>query len=294
MRQEAGQYCLGIQLIFLIILIFPNYSELKNSCQTEPNIYRMNLLLFDQEELAGNFLKLSGRRAEHILHVLELHQDDILKVGMINGNIGTARVVSTKENMVELEVHLAQTKPEEPLIELILALPRPIMLQRILKQATVLGVRRFHLIRSNRVQKSFFQTNLLHPEKLRKILIQGLEQTVDTNLPEVLVHQRFMPFIEDIVPTLKSPCRLLADPNEHLTLPDLYSAGKISGSFSLAIGPEGGWSQHEVRQFAQAGFHCFAMGSRILHVDTAVVALLSQIQLLHDLGAFDKDKLSIA
>jgi RsmE family RNA methyltransferase len=196
--------------------------------------------------------------------------------------------------MVELEVNLAKTPPEEPLIELILALPRPIMLQRILKQATVLGVRRFHLIRSNRVQKSFFQTNLLQPEKLMEILVQGLEQTVDTRLPEVLVHHRFMPFVKDIVPTLKSPCRLLADPNERLTLPELYSAGKISGSFSLAIGPEGGWSQHEVRQFAQAGFHCFAMGNRILHVDTAVVALLSQIRLLHELSAFVQGKLSTA
>lgn len=36
--------------------------------------------------------------------------------------------------------------------------------------------------------------------------------------------------------------------------------------------------------FAQAGFARFSMGSRILHVDTAVVALMAQIDLLCQLG----------
>jgi RsmE family RNA methyltransferase len=48
----------------------------------------------------------------------------------------------------------------------------------------------------------------------------------------------------------------------------------------LAIGPEGGWNDYEVDRFIQAGFRAFSMGERILQVDTAVVALLAQIQLL--------------
>lgn len=243
----------------------------------------MNLLLFEQKELTGNLLKLAGRRAEHIHNVLGLQAGDSLKVGMINGRIGTARVISMDTGEVELEVHLSLLPPVEPRIELILALPRPIMLQRILKQATVLGVRRFHLIRSRRVQKSFFQASLLQPEKMKDILVQGLEQTVDTRLPEVSVHQRFRPFVEDIVPAMESSCRLLAHPDEHRSLPELYTAGKITDNVSLAIGPEGGWSAYEVEQFAGQGFTCFSMGTRILHVDTAVVALLAQLRLLQEL-----------
>jgi RsmE family RNA methyltransferase len=51
----------------------------------------------------------------------------------------------------------------------------------------------------------------------------------------------------------------------------------------LAVGPEGGWSEYELERFVDAGFHPFSMGERILHVDTAVVALLAQLRLLYDL-----------
>ena len=247
----------------------------------------MNLLLFEPEELDGIHLKLSDRRAEHIIHVLGLKPGDTLKTGMVNGNTGTARVISQDRNELELEVHLSALPPDEPLVELILALPRPIMLRRILKQGTVLGVRRFHLIRTKRVHKSFFQTSLLEPEKLKEILLQGLEQTADTRLPEVLVHNRFMPFIERFVPALQPQCRILAHPQESAMLSELFAAGKINKSFCLAVGPEGGWSRYEIGQFTRQGFHCFSMGRRILHVDTAVVALLAQLRLLGNLYALD-------
>ncbi|MDW7774403.1 MAG: 16S rRNA (uracil(1498)-N(3))-methyltransferase [Desulfobulbaceae bacterium] len=248
----------------------------------------MNLLLFESHELAGSLLKLTGRRAEHIIRVLELGRDDTVKVGMLNGKTGIARVVGISGDTVDLDVHLTETVPDEPAIELILALPRPIMLQRILKQATVLGVRRFHLIRSSRVQKSFFQASLLQPDKMKEILMQGLEQTVDTRLPEVCVHHRFLPFVEDVVPALTPACRLLAHPPSAATLPDLYAADRIFAGFVLAIGPEGGWSPHEVDSFGRQGFNPFSMGRRILHVDTAVVALLSQLRLLLELNASRK------
>ena len=39
----------------------------------------------------------------------------------------------------------------------------------------------------------------------------------------------------------------------------------------------------ELACFGEQGFDAFSMGSRILHVDTAVVALLAQLQLLYDM-----------
>ena len=58
----------------------------------------------------------------------------------------------------------------------------------------------------------------------------------------------------------------------------------MSGKRPLrAVGPEGGWSDYELERFVAQGFHGFTMGSRILHVDTAVVSLLAQLQLLYDL-----------
>jgi len=243
----------------------------------------MNLLLFERHELKGSFLRLTGRRAGHITDVLALRPGDSLRLGMINGGRGMGRVCRIEDGRVELEVELNESSPAVPGLELILAMPRPIMLRRILKQATVLGVKRFYLIRSRRVEKSFFQTTLLQPQKLREILVRGLEQAMDTRLPEVLVYRRFRPFVEDVVPSFVPSCRLLAHPGETAGLPDLFLEQKIQPDCILAIGPEGGWSDYETQRFLEQGFLGFSMGSRILHVDTAVVALVSQLQLLQDL-----------
>ena len=48
-------------------------------------------------------------------------------------------------------------------------------------------------------------------------------------------------------------------------------------NISIAIGPEGGWIDYEVEQFTKAGFSAATIGERILRVDTAVPAIISQI-----------------
>ena len=239
----------------------------------------MNLVLFADHELNGDLLVLSGRRANHISTILKLVTGDSLRVGMINGRIGRGEILAIQKESVQMRVVLDQEPMAVPELELILALPRPIMLQRILKQATVLGVSRFHLIRSARVEKSFFHSPVLQPEKIQMLLLEGLEQAMDTRLPEVVVHHRFKPFVEDVVPGLKGR-GIIAHPELSATLPEVFFDGSGDRKILLAIGPEGGWNDFEIDCFVEQGFTGFSMGSRILHVDTAVVALLAQLQLL--------------
>lgn len=250
----------------------------------------MNVLLFAEHELDGSVLRLSGsdRRALHISQVLNLGPGDELRVGMINGELGTGHIQSSQDGSYEIGIRLGTPPAEKPGIELILALPRPIMLQRILKQATVLGVKRFHLIRSRRVHKSFFQAHILEQGAMQNLLVQGLEQAVDTRLPEVHVHERFRPFVEDVVPGIASGSRLVAHPDEKNTLAGLYLSERIGADVVLAVGPEGGWIDHEIQSFARQGFIPFSMGQRVLHVDTAVMVLLAQLQILQELSAAQK------
>jgi RsmE family RNA methyltransferase len=249
----------------------------------------MNLVLFEPDERRQDTVVLTGRRADHIRNILGLAIGDTLRVGEINGAVGRAVVKEIDEASVVLIADLDRDPPPLPDIELILALPRPIMLQRVLKQATTLGVRRFHLIRSRRVEKSFFHSPVLGPEKMRSLLLEGLEQAMDTRLPEVTVYHRFKPFIEDIVPTLAG-VGLLAHPAATDSMSVVLKDNRMNRSENnrdegkkqilLAVGPEGGFSDYECQQFLRQGFTMVTMGPRILHVDTAVVALLAQILLL--------------
>lgn len=242
----------------------------------------MNLLLLEPAESIGGETLLTGRRAEHLLKVLRVVPGDSVRVGVINGLIGSGQVLAIEGGAVRLAVDLQREPVCELEVELILALPRPIMLQRILKQATVLGVRSFHLIRSRRVEKSFFHSPVLAPDKIRSILLDGMEQAMDTYLPEVSIHHQFKPFVEDVLPTLAGQ-GLIAHPEGAGTLAGIPIPGQSSQRLLLAVGPEGGWSDYELQSFADHGFYGFTMGNRILHVDTAVVSLLAQLQLLYDL-----------
>lgn len=242
----------------------------------------MNLLLLESSELIDNEVTLSDRRADHLLRVLRVVPGDTVRVGAIKGKLGSGRVLAIEGRAVRLTVTLSRESVCDLQVELILALPRPIMLQRILKQATVLGVRRFHLIRSRRVEKSFFHSPVLEPGKIRSILLEGMEQAMDTWLPEVTIHHQFKPFIEDVLPTLSGQ-GLIAHPEASGTLASLPLSGEPGQRLLLAVGPEGGWSDHELQCFVDCGFYGFTMGNRILHVDTAVVSLMAQLQLLYDL-----------
>jgi RsmE family RNA methyltransferase len=242
----------------------------------------LNLLLLDPKEVVSGEVTLTGRRAEHLLKVLRVALGDSVRVGVIQGKLGRGRVLAIADDSVRLGVELLHEPVCTLEVELILALPRPIMLQRILKQATVLGVRRFHLIRSRRVEKSFFHSPVLAPDKIRSILVDGMEQAMDTWLPEVTIHHQFKPFIEDVLPGIPG-LGLIAHPDAAGTLAGIPVSGEIQQRLLLAVGPEGGWSDHELQSFVEHGFYGFTMGSRILHVDTAVVSLLSQLQLLYDL-----------
>ncbi len=243
----------------------------------------MNILLFDASELEGDILHLADGRARHILQVLRLQPGDHLRLGQINGSLGTGIILYIQGDQVSLRVLLESTPPPPPTVSLVVALPRPIMVQRILKQATTLGVAQIHFIRSHKVERSYLQSPVLHIHKIKEMLIQGLTQARDTRLPQVSIHPYFKPFVNKIVPSLPT-ARLLAHPGSGHTLASLFRDRPLPRRLVMAIGPEGGWNDYELRQFSTLGFTPFSMGSRILHVDTTVVALLAQCQLLHDLA----------
>lgn len=244
----------------------------------------MNLLLVEQRELQEGMLALTGRRAAHLREVLRVEPGSVVRLGVVNGPKGRGEVLSVGEDAVRLQVELSDELPAAPGVELILALPRPIMLQRIFKQGTVMGLRRLHLIRSRRVEKSYFASPVLTPEKTRALILEGMEQAMDTWMPEVHIYRQFRPFVEDVLPRIQGR-GIIAHPQTEAGLADVFTPPVPDCPLLLAIGPEGGWNDYEVKTFISRGFLPFSMGSRILHVDTAVVALMAQLDLLTQLRA---------
>lgn len=244
----------------------------------------MNLILLHPQELIDHHVTLTGRRAEHIRKILRGTIGDSLRVGMLGGLLGTGCIQEMDGKSIMLQVDLTTEPPSFPPTDLILAVPRPIMLKRVLAQAASMGVDRIFLTNANRVEKSFFSSTLIQNNAFMEPLCLGLEQAIDTRLPEISVHPRFRPFVEDSLPELLSDCpiRLLAHPEGERTIAQA-AGGLLAQRAVLAIGPEGGWVDFEVQRFKGQGFVPFSLGPRILRVDTAVPALLAQLSLLRQL-----------
>jgi 16S rRNA (uracil1498-N3)-methyltransferase len=245
----------------------------------------MNVILINEEEiLTDGRVVLQGRRSEHLITVLRCEVGDRLKIGIINGMLGSGRILEIEASpypgRVVLSISASEPPPEKLGLDLILALPRPIMLKKILAQAASMGVGAIHLINANRVEKSFFNAKLLQVGTYRQYLQHGLEQSVDTGVPQVVVHSRFRPFVEDALPALMADGTrgIIAHPGG--PSPTALNPEVLKSRLLLAVGPEGGWVEFELAKFREQGFVPVGLGQRILKVDTAVVALLAQLSLL--------------
>nr|WP_220462375.1 16S rRNA (uracil(1498)-N(3))-methyltransferase [Pseudomonas putida] len=231
------------------------------------------LLLEEADFVAPDRVVLADRRFTHMQDIHRVAVGDTLRVGRINGLMGSATVVRLAPHEAELEVGFDQQPPAKLPLTLVLAVPRPKMLRRLFQTVATLGVPRLILVNSYKVEKSFWQTPFLNPETVRENLVLGLEQARDTVLPEVIMEKRFKPFVEDRLPAIADgTLGLVGHPGPYPACPRA-----VEGPVTLAIGPEGGWIPYEVELLGKAGLAPVQLGERILRVETAVTALLSRI-----------------
>ncbi|MFL5349514.1 MAG: 16S rRNA (uracil(1498)-N(3))-methyltransferase [Hyalangium sp.] len=240
------------------------------------------LLLLDEDFLPDGTARLTGRRAQHAREVLRAEPGERLRVGRLGGLVGTGEVLENTPGVLHLRVSLSEPPPARAGVDLLLAIPRPKALKKVLPAVASLGVDRVVLVNAARVEKSYFDSKVLAPEFLQELLLQGLEQARDTRLPEVLVRERFRPFVEDELDTVfgREALRLLPHPpaRQPLTATGAGMAPRVV----LAIGPDGGWVSFEAELLEAHGFHPFTLGPRILRVETAVPVLLGQVALLRE------------
>jgi len=239
----------------------------------------VNLLLLDPAEVAPDgTARVEGRRAAHLLDVLRAGPGSRLPAGALGGRMGEAEVLAVEGRAVRVAVRLDRDPPPPSPVSLLLGLPRPKVLRRVLQAAAAAGVKEVVLLGSWRVEKSYFGSPLLAPEAMRAELRLGLEQGRDSRLPGVRVRRLFKPFVEDELDAWRPGARrLLAHQGAAAPLEGL--ARGAAPEAILAVGPEGGWTPYEAGQLEARGFAPFSLGPRALRVDAAVPFALGQVEL---------------
>lgn len=231
------------------------------------------VLLTDADFIAADRVRLTGRRLRHVREVHRAGTGDVLRVGRLDGRVGTGTIAALDDTGLEMTVALDADPPPPVPVRLLLALPRPKALRRVLQFTAAAGVKEVVLLNAWRVEKSYWSSPLLAAPALREQLLLGLEQGGDTALPVLHQRRRFKPFVEDELPALlddslglvahpaaADPCPRAAD--RHVT---------------VAVGPEGGFIRYEIDALTAAGCRPVSLGPRPLRVEHAVPAILGRI-----------------
>lgn len=234
----------------------------------------MNLIILNQDDfISSNKVVLKERRLQHISNVHKANVGDTLKVGLLNGNIGLGTIETFNTHSLEMNVELNSAPPAPLDLTLICALPRPKVLKRVIQSITTLGIKKIYFINCWKVEKSYWGSPVLSEESLQEHVILGLEQAKDTIMPDIQLKKLFKPFVEDELPEIvKDTYPILAHPGQKQNIPQ-----HTNQALSLAIGPEGGFTQYEVEKLLEAGFQQTSFGNRILKVEVAIPYILGAL-----------------
>ena len=235
----------------------------------------MNIVLLEPNQITttDNIWQIENQRQlQHLQQHIQLNCGDTLKVGVRNGQRYLTEVISVSEQQIRIRPIQVEAIPAKLPVHLILALPRPKVLRRIIMDAVTLGVQRISLIHSYRVDKSYWQSPFL--QQLDDYVTLGLEQAGDTIAPEIQLYKRFKPFVEDVLPTFISDQKpaYVAHPYAEQQMP--YA---IQHSCHLIVGPEGGFIPYEVDLLIKNGCQAMSLGNRILRTETAVSHILGRL-----------------
>jgi 16S rRNA (uracil1498-N3)-methyltransferase len=225
---------------------------------------------------AEQILNLSKEAAGRLIRVLRLQVGDELIV--FNGKAGEFRATIIELNKNTVRVKLGEfdaVSRESPLqITLAQAVLRSDKMDYALQKAVELGVTRFiPLITAHSTLK-------LAPERWQKrslhwqgVMLAACEQSGRTGLPTLENPMTF-----DVATTaIKADQRIILQPFTKQNINSLPPCRSVA----LLVGPEGGWSENELKCARVAEYSPVHLGPRVLRAETAGLAAASILQSLY-------------
>jgi len=233
----------------------------------------MNLIILSEKDIHSGKTEITGEKLKHILSNINPSVGDTLRTGLLNGFIGEGIVTDISDNKLALTLNLHSAPPAAIPLKLIIAMPRPKVLNRVIQHASSMGIKNIYIIKTWRVEKSYWDSPMLEEKNLLRQMITGLEQGKDTILPKIEIRKRFKPFIDDELPSIISGTMALA---AHPVAENPCPRG-VDSPITLAIGPEGGFIPYEIDALRNIGFIPVSLGERILRVETALPFLIGRL-----------------
>ena len=245
-----------------------------------------SLVVLPQEVIDPTRARLEGARALYAFETHGVRDGQTIKVCVLGGLRGEAKVLSATTSSVVLELNLSLPSLEPIPFSLLVGVSRPQTVKKVIQAAVMFGVSSLHFVRSELGEKSYLQSRSLDSDQIEEETVKALEQVWDSRAPEIVVHRTFSYFMENklagIAASLEAQTSglraqgFVAHPGgARLRCSD---AARLKDSPAIiAIGPERGWSDAEVRAFAGSGFQVVGLGDRVVRVELALVFLMGTL-----------------
>jgi len=221
----------------------------------------------------GSDIELDAQAATHLLRVLRLTDGAALR--LFNGDgceYAATLAASGKKSATAVVTQILRDDPPLPLsLHLGQVVSKGDRMDFTIQKATELGITDITPLWSERCEVRLKGERLDKKiEHWQKVAISACEQSGRNHIPQIHAPLHFSEWCT----ACHSELKFILHPHEQKPLRD-YAAPQ---SLALIVGPEGGFSEVEVEQVINEGFHGLTLGPRILRTETAALAALSVFQ----------------
>lgn len=237
----------------------------------------------DSQEMAGNFLVLTGENAAHG-KVLRLKNGDEVTVCDGQGQECRCTVSDVSPGQISLVVRNREASRSEARVQVrvFMAFPKADKLEHVIQKATELGASEIVAFPSARCVSRPDEKSLRKKlDRWQKIAQSAAEQSGRGRIPQVIVLGTLREALER---GAKADKALLFYENEQALTLKMALSREAYQTVSLLTGPEGGLEETEVERGRAAGWQVCTLGKRILRCETAPLCALSAV--MYDAGEF--------
>lgn len=246
-----------------------------------------SLIILEQECVDPTLAVLQGSRALYAFETHGVRVGQTIRIAVLGLNRGEGVVETASSSEVQIRFTFGAPALENfPAVHLIVGVPRPQTIKKVVQAAVMLGARSLHFVRSEKGDKSYLQSRSLEPGLLLEESIKALEQVWDAHPPQIKVDRSFETFCKEDLCALtsndsnSSKLLFVAHPSGNEFTYQERDKVKKSESIVIAVGPERGWSDGEVGAFVGCGFNVLGLGPRVMRVEIALVFLMGQLRIL--------------
>ena len=227
---------------------------------------------------AHSEINLSVDASKHLVKSLRLKPSD--KIILFNGDgydyHGEVSDIDKKNVKIAVNEKKHNTSEADIDISILQSVTSRDKLDFIFQKNTELGIKNFYLINTERVNFKIPQSKTENRiEHLKKVVISACEQSGRSKIPTV--HETILG-LNKLTNEDDHSCKLILNPYTDYSLSNLRNNDLINKkSFQILIGPEGGFSEAEIKVAENAGFKSLSLGKRVLRTETASLSIASAI-----------------